>query len=72
MLAQRNPYIPSCPDEVYADEWLGWDDFLNGPIETLEMHRDPNYKRGRWLAGPLRDMPREESDEEEESGGGGA
>lgn len=26
----RNPYIPSEPEVVYAAEWQGWDDFLNG------------------------------------------
>ena len=26
----RNPYIPSQPEVVYASEWQGWDDFLNG------------------------------------------
>ena len=31
---KRNVYIPSHPDEVYADKgWISWVDFLNGPIE---------------------------------------
>ena len=50
---KRNPYVPSYPDEVYADKgWAGWDDFLNGPIETLSDVMRPGYKRGKWLRGP--------------------
>ena len=51
---KRNPYIPSMPDEVYADAgWAGWDDFLNGPIEELSDILKPGYRRGKWLKGPL-------------------
>jgi hypothetical protein len=47
---KRNAYIPSNPDEIYAQKgWAGWYDFLNGDIEDLAMLFDPKYKRGRWL-----------------------
>ena len=29
---KRNPYVPSNPDEIYAADFKGWDDFLNGDI----------------------------------------
>jgi len=30
---KRNPYLPSNPDIVYADNgWVSWHDFLNGPF----------------------------------------
>lgn len=29
---KRNPYIPSNPEVVYADDWISWSDFLNGPF----------------------------------------
>lgn len=46
--AQRNPYVPREPDVVYADRgWEGWDDFLNGEIESLSDIMRPGYKRGR-------------------------
>jgi len=33
---------------VYADRgWEGWDDFLNGEIESLSDIMRPGYKRGR-------------------------
>ena len=52
---KRNPYVPTHPDTVYANTgWQGWDDFLNGPIETLSDLCRPGYERGRWLKGPLR------------------
>ena len=55
---KRNPYVPSRPDEVYSDSgWLGFHDFLNGPIEDLSTLLKPGYKRGKWLRGPLADMP---------------
>ena len=51
---KRNPYIPNAPDEIYRDNgWAGWEDFLNGPIEDLTDLLDPEYKRGKWLKGPL-------------------
>ena len=60
---KRNPYVPSKPDEVYSDSgWLGFHDFLNGPIEDLSTLLKPGYKRGKWLRGPLRDMPRGDED----------
>ena len=55
---KRNPYVPSFPDVVYANQgWTDWHDFLNGPVESYEDISDPTYKRGKWLRGPLRDMP---------------
>tara|TARA_B110001452_G_scaffold58769_1_gene45604 strand:+ start:308 stop:838 length:531 start_codon:yes stop_codon:yes gene_type:complete len=69
---KRNPYIPSYPDEVYAQEgWSGWQDFLNGPIEDLSTILKPGYQRGKWLRGPLRGL--DDSDAEpggDESPGG--
>jgi len=60
---KRNPYVPSKPDEVYSDSgWLGFHDFLNGPIEDLSTLLKPGYKRGKWLRGPLADMPRGDED----------
>ena len=54
---KRNPYIPSKPDEIYAQKgWGGWDDFLNGPIEDLSTILKPGYQRGKWLRGPLRSL----------------
>ena len=58
---KRNPYVPSQPDEVYSESgWLGFHDFLNGPIEDLSTLLKPGYKRGKWLRGPLADMPRDD------------
>ena len=60
---KRNPYIPSFPDEVYADEgWEGWDDFLNGPIEELSDILRPGYKRGKFLRGPGRQQEADPED----------
>ena len=25
---RRGPYLPSRPDEMYAEDWVGWDEFL--------------------------------------------
>mmetsp|Transcript_82712 Transcript_82712/g.146115 ORF Transcript_82712/g.146115 Transcript_82712/m.146115 type:complete len:237 (+) Transcript_82712:79-789(+) len=63
---KRNAYIPSRPDEVYAQAgWAGWDDFLNGSLEDISDAQNPNYKRGRWLRGPLAKHSREQRDEQE-------
>ena len=65
---KRNPYVPSNPDEVYAETgWSGWVDFLNGPIEDLSTILDPNYKRGVWLRGPL-SQGDDDDNKEKESG----
>lgn len=67
---KRNPYIPSQPDQVYAEHgWQGWQDFLNGPIEPASVVLQDNYKRGRWLRGPLHDVAelRPADDDEGES-----
>ena len=50
---KRNPYVPSNPDVVYDSEWAGWHDFLNGPIEDASITSREDYKRGKWLQGPL-------------------
>ena len=60
---KRNPYIPSNPEEIYAQEgWSGWHDFLNGPIEDLSTILKPGYQRGKWLRGPLRGLEDADSD----------
>jgi len=33
------PYMPSDPDEIYADEWVGWDDFLGVPLPFEEARK---------------------------------
>lgn len=39
------PYMPSAPDEMYAAEWLGWDDWL-GCMRTYEDARAEVRKFG--------------------------
>ena len=54
---KRNPYIPTKPNVVYADQgWAGWDDFLNGPVEPAAVVFQKGYRRGRWLRGPLSEI----------------
>lgn len=63
---KRNAYVPSRPDEVYADSgWKGWHDFLNGPIEPASVVFQKDYRRGRWLQGPLRDVKKPRDDARE-------
>ena len=67
---KRNPYIPSRPDEVYADAgWAGWDDFLNGPVEPAEVATAEGYRRGKWLKGPLRDVKEIRTDDGDDRAG---
>ena len=58
---KRNPYIPSNPDEIYADDgWISWIDFLNGDVEPDSVTSQEQYRRGKWLFGPLSDQSGEE------------
>eukprot|EP00316_Scyphosphaera_apsteinii_P022561 CAMPEP_0119341212 /NCGR_PEP_ID=MMETSP1333-20130426/101880_1 /TAXON_ID=418940 /ORGANISM="Scyphosphaera apsteinii, Strain RCC1455" /LENGTH=150 /DNA_ID=CAMNT_0007353131 /DNA_START=21 /DNA_END=473 /DNA_ORIENTATION=- len=65
---KRNPYIPSRPNEIYAESgWAGWQDFLNGPIEPANVVFQEGYRRGKWLTGPLRDLPLRSDDGDDDS-----
>ena len=59
--AERNPYVPSNPDVIYKEEWEGWDDFLNGPVEDASVVLKEGYVQGKWLRGPLSEKDDEDA-----------